>query len=94
MSAEYQFLGEIPESILGAILLDSGYNVPLVGQIFKTHFLPFFDTYCLNDPMEVVHPKAALLEILHQRGCRAYEIQKGGFSEDVKGEYEARGEFG
>lgn len=92
-NAEYQHLGEIPELIFGAILLDSDYDLALVRSIFQTHFLPFFESYCVGVHEGVVHPKAALLQLLYQRACQAYTFEKGAFSENVKGEYEAKSEW-
>jgi hypothetical protein len=87
-----QYLGDIPELIMGAILLDSDYDLPLVRSIFEAHFLPWFESYCVGLHTGVVHPKAALLQLLFQRGCKQYAFEKGAFSESVKGQYEARSE--
>lgn len=82
------------ESILGAILEDSCYDLLLTRDIYRKHFAPFFERYCLGPHRDSQHPKSQLSQILvGKRHCRNHEMRYDRPDDETTTELKASGEL-
>ena len=57
-SADSEVLSDIVEAIMGAMFLDSGFDMSVIDSFFERHFAEFFDT---DDPPTIQrHPMVSL----------------------------------
>lgn len=80
IGADWQVLGDILESIIGAILVDSGYNVEACRKIYIDSILPYMDKYCHGPHGESQHPKDLLFKLMSQRKCQHFKIRRDGLN--------------
>ncbi|KAG0213570.1 Dicer-like protein 1 [Mortierella sp. GBA30] len=71
-------LGDLVESTLGAVFVDSGFDFEVVTDLFTRLIRPFLDDHVDFESI-VIHPTKALVESLQSKGC-----QKFGFESDMK----------
>ncbi|CUA73992.1 endoribonuclease Dicer [Rhizoctonia solani] len=84
-------LGDVVESLLGAIYVSSGFNISQVKSVYDRLLKPFYDRYIDKKAM-LTHPMSRLMKKLESIGCRAFGIAKtempatsgGGFKCEVK----------
>ncbi|GJJ70535.1 endoribonuclease Dicer [Entomortierella parvispora] len=67
-------LGDLVESTLGAVFVDSGFNFEVVSDLFDRLIRPFLDKH-VNFESIVVHPNKLLLETLQALGCLSFEFE-------------------
>ncbi|BFZ60194.1 Dicer-like protein 1 [Saitoella coloradoensis] len=68
-----KFLSDIVESTLGAIFLDSGFDLRHVDEFFVSRLLPLFTTDI--KPTVRRHPMACLIQGMQAWGCAIFEFQ-------------------
>lgn len=74
-----QLVGDVAESVLGAVFEDSCYDLEASRKIYRDHFAPFLGRYCLGPHRHSQHPKSRLDQLLMGKlGCRNYEFRKDG----------------
>jgi dsRNA-specific ribonuclease len=78
--ADQQVSGDILESIIGAVLVDSGYNIESCRKIYNDSILPFMDKYCYGPHGESQHPKDMLHKFMAQRKCQHFEVRRDGLN--------------
>ncbi|KAF8932138.1 hypothetical protein EDD21DRAFT_378171 [Dissophora ornata] len=61
-------LGDLVESTLGAIFVDSGFDFEVISGVFKRMMRPFLDEH-VNFESINIHPTKRLLELLQSQGC-------------------------
>ncbi|KAG0272365.1 Dicer-like protein 1 [Linnemannia exigua] len=61
-------LGDLVESTLGAVFVDSGFDFDVVTGLFQRLIRPFLDRHVAFESM-VLHPNKVLLEQLQYQGC-------------------------
>lgn len=71
-----QALGAGVEALFGAMLIDTGFDLAVVRDVYEKHFRPFTDKYCLGPSNHSLHPKSALLELLSGRHCTRWEMKQ------------------
>ncbi|KAG0353421.1 Dicer-like protein 1 [Gamsiella multidivaricata] len=71
-------LGDLVESTLGAVFVDSGFDFDVISGLFARLIQPFLDKH-VNFENIVIHPSKALLESLQAKGCNnfAFENEDG-----------------
>jgi len=67
-------LGDLVESTLGAVFVDSGFNFEAVSNLFDRLIRPFLDKH-VNFESIIVHPNKLLLETLQALGCQSFEFE-------------------
>ncbi|KAG0352929.1 Dicer-like protein 1 [Podila minutissima] len=68
-------LGDLVESILGAVFVDSGFQFETVLDLFVRKVRPFLDGH-LNLDSIMIHPTKAVLEYLQARGCSKFTFER------------------
>ncbi|KAI1304584.1 Dicer-like protein 1 [Mortierella claussenii] len=66
-------LGDLVESTLGAVFVDSGFNFEVVRALFERMIRPFLDKH-VNFDRIVIHASKALLEDLQAKGCNNFKF--------------------
>ncbi|KAF9148519.1 Dicer-like protein 1 [Linnemannia schmuckeri] len=67
-------LGDLVESTLGAVFVDSGFNFELITDLFRRLIMPFLDKHVNFEGM-VLHPNKVLLESLQHQGCSNFKFE-------------------
>ncbi|KAL7419495.1 hypothetical protein Q5752_005406 [Cryptotrichosporon argae] len=73
---QHKWLGDTFEALIGAILIDSGFDLPVLRAIYATQLAPFIEPYACPPNERSLHPKSVLLVTLAARGCRGWEVTK------------------
>ncbi|CAE6447858.1 unnamed protein product, partial [Rhizoctonia solani] len=68
-------LGDVVESLLGAIYVASGFSISRVKTVYDRLLKPFYDRYIDKQAM-LTHPMSRLMKKLESVGCRAFGISK------------------
>ncbi|KAG8715451.1 hypothetical protein FRC11_004111 [Ceratobasidium sp. 423] len=68
-------LGDVVESLLGAIYVSSGFSISRVKMVYDRLLKPFYDRYIDKKAM-LTHPMSRLMKKLESIGCRALGIAK------------------
>ncbi|CAE7125714.1 unnamed protein product [Rhizoctonia solani] len=68
-------LGDVVESLLGAIYVSSGFNISRAKTVYDRLLKPFYDRYIDKKAM-LAHPMSRLMKKLESIGCRAFGIAK------------------
>ncbi|KDN36026.1 hypothetical protein RSAG8_11112, partial [Rhizoctonia solani AG-8 WAC10335] len=68
-------LGDVVESLLGAIYVSSGFSISRVKTVYDRLLKPFYDRYIDKKAM-LTHPMSRLMKKLESIGCRAFGIAK------------------
>ncbi|KDN36025.1 hypothetical protein RSAG8_11111, partial [Rhizoctonia solani AG-8 WAC10335] len=68
-------LGDVVESLLGAIYVSSGFSISRVKTVYDRLLKPFYDRYIDKKAM-LTHPMSRLMKKLESVGCRAFGIAK------------------
>ncbi|CAE6449693.1 unnamed protein product [Rhizoctonia solani] len=68
-------LGDVVESLLGAIYVSSGFSISRVKTVYDRLLKPFYDRYIDKKAM-LTHPMSRLMKKLESVGCRALGIAK------------------
>ncbi|KAJ1311188.1 hypothetical protein OPQ81_009689 [Rhizoctonia solani] len=68
-------LGDVVESLLGAIYVSSGFSISRVKMVYDRLLKPFYDRYIDKKAM-LTHPMSRLMKKLESVGCRAFGITK------------------
>ncbi|CAE6441045.1 unnamed protein product [Rhizoctonia solani] len=68
-------LGDVIESLLGAIYVSSGFSISRVKTVYDRLLKPFYDRY-INKKAMLTHPMSRLMKKLESVGCRALGIAK------------------
>ncbi|KAG0287620.1 Dicer-like protein 1 [Linnemannia gamsii] len=66
-------LGDLVESTLGAVFVDSGFDFDLITDLFRRLIKPFLDKHVNFEGM-VLHPNKVLLESLQYQGCNNFKF--------------------
>ncbi|KAF9924798.1 Dicer-like protein 1 [Linnemannia zychae] len=66
-------LGDLVESTLGAVFVDSGFDFEVVSNLFQRLIRPFLDQHVNFDSM-ILHPNKVLLESLQSQGCSNFKF--------------------
>ncbi|KAF9904462.1 Dicer-like protein 1 [Linnemannia zychae] len=66
-------LGDLVESTLGAVFVDSGFDFEVVTSLFQRLIRPFLDRH-VNFESMVLHPNKVLLEQLQYHGCNSFKF--------------------
>ncbi|KAG0042835.1 Dicer-like protein 1 [Gryganskiella cystojenkinii] len=66
-------LGDLVESTLGAVFVDSGFNFEVVSDLFRRLIQPFLDEH-VDFASIIVHPNKLLLETLQSLGCQDFKF--------------------
>lgn len=70
-----KYLGDVVESYIGAIFIDSGFNFSVVQEFFDRHVRPFFEDMFLYDDFAKSHPTQRLHHRLNtEMGCRDWAV--------------------
>ncbi|KAF9349509.1 Dicer-like protein 1 [Mortierella sp. NVP85] len=64
-------LGDLVESVLGAVFVDSGFDVHVVTDLFMRLIRPFLDKHVGFNSI-VLHPNKVLIERLQANGCTSF----------------------
>ena len=72
--AHPQALSHIVTLIFGALLLDSGFDLPYVRSVYDKHFRPFIDRYCLKPGAIQLNPQSMFHDLVQRKSCRKYDI--------------------
>ena len=67
-------LGDLVESTLGAVFVDSGFDFELITDLFRRLIKPFLDKHVNFEGM-VLHPNKVLLESLQHQGCHNFKFE-------------------
>ncbi|KAF9126572.1 Dicer-like protein 1 [Mortierella sp. GBA39] len=67
-------LGDLVESTLGAVFVDSGFDFDLITDLFRRLLKPFLDKHVNFEGM-VLHPNKVLLESLQHQGCHSFKFE-------------------
>ncbi|KAF9913598.1 Dicer-like protein 1 [Lobosporangium transversale] len=67
-------LGDLVESTLGAVFVDSGFDFAVISDLFRRLIQPFLDEHISTDSI-VIHPKKRLLEMLQAQGCNNFKFE-------------------
>lgn len=67
-------LGDLVESTLGAVFVDSGFDFELITDLFRRLIKPFLDKHVNFEGM-VLHPNKVLLESLQHQGCHGFKFE-------------------
>ncbi|KAF9207251.1 Dicer-like protein 1 [Haplosporangium sp. Z 27] len=67
-------LGDLVESTLGAVFVDSGFNFDVVKDLFWRLIRPFLDDH-VNFESIIIHPNKLLLEGLQAAGCNNFRFE-------------------
>ncbi|CAE6432434.1 unnamed protein product [Rhizoctonia solani] len=68
-------LGDVVESLLGAIYVSSGFSISRVKTVYDRLLKPFYDRYIDKQAM-LAHPMSRLMKELESIGCGAFGIAK------------------
>ncbi|KAH7344745.1 hypothetical protein B0J17DRAFT_636693 [Rhizoctonia solani] len=68
-------LGDVVESLLGAVYISSGFNISRVKTVYDRLLKPFYDRY-IDKQAILAHPMSRLMKELESAGCRAFGIAK------------------
>ncbi|KAG0020611.1 Dicer-like protein 1 [Podila clonocystis] len=68
-------LGDLVESTLGAVFVDSGFQFEAVLDLFVRKVQPFLERH-LNLESIIIHPTKAVLEYLQARGCSKFSFER------------------
>ncbi|KAF9961709.1 Dicer-like protein 1 [Mortierella alpina] len=66
-------LGDLVESTLGAVFVDSGFDFEVVTDLFTRLIRPFLDKH-VDFASIVIHPTKALVETLQSQGCNNFKF--------------------
>ncbi|KAF9583828.1 Dicer-like protein 1, partial [Lunasporangiospora selenospora] len=66
-------LGDLVEASLGAILVDCGFNMDVITDIFNRMIRPFLDKHVSLDQL-ISHPTSTLIENLQKFGCTNFKL--------------------
>ncbi|KAF9989228.1 Dicer-like protein 1 [Mortierella antarctica] len=66
-------LGDLVESTLGAVFVDSGFDFEVVTDLFTRLIRPFLDKH-VDFASIVIHPTKALVETLQSQGCNNFRF--------------------
>ncbi|KAF9129876.1 Dicer-like protein 1 [Mortierella sp. 14UC] len=66
-------LGDLVESTLGAVFVDSGFDFEVVTSLFQRLIRPFLDRH-VNFESMILHPNKVLLEQLQFQGCNNFKF--------------------
>jgi dsRNA-specific ribonuclease len=69
-----KILGDIVESTIGAVFVDSGFNFEVASDLFTRLIKPFLDQH-INFEGMIIHPVIRLLEKLQAEGCSAFKLE-------------------
>ncbi|KAG9061832.1 Dicer-like protein 1 [Linnemannia hyalina] len=67
-------LGDLVESTLGAVFVDSGFDFDLITDLFRRLLKPFLDKHVNFEGM-ILHPNKVLLESLQHQGCHSFKFE-------------------
>ncbi|KAG0322650.1 Dicer-like protein 1 [Dissophora globulifera] len=67
-------LGDLVESMLGAIFVDSGFDFGVITGVFTRLIRPFLDEYVKFESLNL-HPSKRLLESLQAEGCSRFKFE-------------------
>ncbi|KAG0221005.1 Dicer-like protein 1 [Mortierella sp. GBA43] len=67
-------LGDLVESTLGAVFVDSGFDVQVVTDLFMRMIKPFLDKY-VDLSCIALHPNKVLIEMLQSKGCNEHKFE-------------------
>ena len=90
--ADQQVSSDILESLIGAVLVDSGYDIESCRKIYTDSILPFMDKYCHGPHSESQHPKDMLHKIMAQRKCQHFEVRRDGLNA-TSNDFDAAGKY-
>ncbi|KAF9968829.1 hypothetical protein BGZ73_009122, partial [Actinomortierella ambigua] len=65
-------LGDLVESTIGAVFVDSGFDYEVVCALFQRLIWPFIERHVTFEDV-ALHPTKALLEMLQAHGCNEFE---------------------
>jgi dsRNA-specific ribonuclease len=85
-----QILGDVIEGIVGAVLIDSGYDVEACRRIYTEYLVPLFDKYCYGPHEEGRNPKDILYKVMSQRRCTHFQVRRDPINPETN-EFEATG---
>ncbi|KAG0332354.1 Dicer-like protein 1 [Podila horticola] len=68
-------LGDLVESTLGAVFVDSGFQFEAILDLFVRKVQPFLERH-LNLDSIMIHPTKAVLEYLQARGCSKFTFER------------------
>ncbi|ELU41905.1 dicer-like protein 1 [Rhizoctonia solani AG-1 IA] len=68
-------LGDVVESLLGAIYISSGFSITRVKTVYDRVLKPFYDRYIDKKAM-LTHPMSRLMKRLESIGCRSFGVAK------------------
>ncbi|KAF9112474.1 Dicer-like protein 1 [Mortierella sp. AM989] len=69
-------LGDLVESTLGAVFVDSGFNFAIITDLFSRLIRPFLDDH-IDFGNIILHPNKVLLEKLQADGCNNFGFESG-----------------
>ncbi|KAG0001849.1 Dicer-like protein 1 [Entomortierella chlamydospora] len=67
-------LGDLVESTLGAVFVDSGFDFDVITDLFSRLIRPFLDDH-INFENLTLHPSKLLLEGLQKEGCNNFKFE-------------------
>ncbi|KAF9358444.1 Dicer-like protein 1 [Mortierella sp. AD094] len=67
-------LGDLVESTLGAVFVDSGFDFDVITDLFSRLIRPFLDDH-VNFESIIIHPNKLLLERLQAEGCNNFAFE-------------------
>ncbi len=65
---------DIVEALIGAMLVDSDFDVAPGQAFFDERIKPWLETYCVTDPM-AAHNPATFVALVREKGCQAFRIE-------------------
>jgi endoribonuclease Dicer len=75
---------------MGAILVDSGYDIDICRDIYNDNILPYMDKYCHGPHEESRNPKDMLHKIMAQRKCQHFSIRRDNLNSETN-DFDAAG---
>ncbi|KAF9181463.1 Dicer-like protein 1 [Haplosporangium sp. Z 767] len=77
-------LGDVVESTLGAVFVDSGFDFEVITDLFTRLIRPFLDKH-VNFESICIHPTKVLIESLQSKGCYRFDFEHVGTAPAVAG---------
>ncbi|KAG0261648.1 Anaphase-promoting complex subunit 1 [Mortierella polycephala] len=77
-------LGDVVESTIGAVFVDSGFDFEVISDLFTRLIRPFLDKH-VNFESICIHPTKALIESLQSQGCHKFKFEHVGAAPAVAG---------
>jgi dsRNA-specific ribonuclease len=86
-SLEYQanlkLLGDTLEGLIGAILVDSGFDIDVCRKLYADNILPYVEKYCHGPHNESQNPKDLLHKFMAQRKCQHFRLRRDGLNAET-----------